>query len=113
MALGIPVSILGAILVLSLGGTSLNMISMFALIMALGLIVDDAIVVGENVYAEVERGSAPALAAVEGTRSVLLPVLGAVLTTWVAFLLSSSHHIAAESEKMKFVRRSASLLCLT
>ena len=86
VALGIPVSLLGTILVLNVAGMSLNMISMFALIMALGLIVDDAIVVGENVFAFTEKGLPPSEAAVAGTRGVLLPVVGAVTTTWVAFL---------------------------
>jgi len=86
VALGIPLSILGAILVLYLGGQTLNMMSMFALIMALGLIVDDAIVVGENVYSHVERGELPKEAAVKGTGEVLLPVVGAVATTWLAFM---------------------------
>ncbi len=86
VAMGIPVSILGTLLVLFLLDMTLNMMSMFALIMALGLIVDDAIVVGENVYSRVEKGELPLEAAVEGTREVLLPVIGAVSTTWLAFL---------------------------
>jgi hydrophobic/amphiphilic exporter-1 (mainly G- bacteria), HAE1 family len=86
VALGIPVSLLGTILVMNLTGLSLNMLSMFALIMALGLIVDDAIVVGENVYSRFQRGEAPELSAIDGTHEVLLPVLGAVLTTWMAFI---------------------------
>ncbi|HDZ21044.1 hypothetical protein LCGC14_0017850 [marine sediment metagenome] len=86
VALGIPVSFAGALLVLDLGGQSLNMMSMFALIMALGLIVDDAIVVGENVYARIQRGDEPKEAAILGTKSVMLPVFGAVVTTWLAFV---------------------------
>ncbi len=85
VAMGIPVSVLGTILVLLGVDMTLNMMSMFALIMALGLIVDDAIVVGENIYAEVEEGKRPRIAAVEGTHSVLMPVIGAVITTWLAF----------------------------
>ncbi|MGB2821777.1 MAG: efflux RND transporter permease subunit, partial [Phycisphaerae bacterium] len=86
VAMGIPVSILGTILVLQLSGMTLNMMSMFALIMALGLIVDDAIVVGENVYSRVEGGERPRLASVIGTKEVLAPVVGAVVTTWLAFM---------------------------
>ncbi len=86
VAMGIPVSLLGAILVMNLSGMTLNMMSMFALIMALGLIVDDAIVVGENVYTSMERGQLPRLAAIDGTHSVLMPVVAAVITTWVAFV---------------------------
>ena len=85
VAMGIPVSLLATVLVLNLTGMTLNMMSMFALIMALGLIVDDAIVVGENIYAHVEDGLDPKSAAVKGTKDVLLPVIGAVLTTWLAF----------------------------
>ena len=86
VALGIPVSILGTLLVMNLAGQSLNMMNMFALIMTLGLIVDDAIVVGENVHRTIEFGEHPMAAAVIGTRSVLMPVVAAVTTTWVAFL---------------------------
>jgi multidrug efflux pump subunit AcrB len=84
--MGIPVSLLGTIFVLHMFGQTLNMMSMFALIMALGLIVDDAIVIGENVYSGVERGELPRLAAVNGTRRVLMPVIAAVMTTWLAFV---------------------------
>lgn len=86
IALGIPVSVLGTILVMYLTGMTLNMISMFALILALGLIVDDAIVVGENVYSSYQRGEGPRLAATDGSSQVIFPVVGAVMTTWLAFL---------------------------
>jgi multidrug efflux pump subunit AcrB len=86
VALGIPISILGTIMVMDLAGQSLNMMSMFALIMALGLIVDDAIVVGENVYTRYQKGEPPKLAAVRGTHQVIFPVTGAVITTWLAFI---------------------------
>ncbi|MBN1556310.1 MAG: efflux RND transporter permease subunit [Phycisphaerae bacterium] len=86
VALGIPVSILGTIAVMYLSGTTLNMMSMFALIMTLGLIVDDAIVVGENVYSSFQKGEGPHLAATDGSAQVMYPVLGAVTTTWLAFI---------------------------
>lgn len=86
VALGIPVSILGTIMVMHMAGLTLNMMSMFALIMALGLIVDDAIVVGENVYTRYQKGEPPKLAAVRGTHQVIFPVTGAVITTWLAFV---------------------------
>ena len=86
VAMGIPVALLGTILVMYLSGFTLNMLSMFALIMALGLIVDDAIVVGENVYTRRQGGELPELAATRGTRQVILPVIGAVVTTWLAFI---------------------------
>jgi len=86
VAMGIPVSVFGTVLVMNLMGLTLNMLSMFALIMALGLIVDDAIVIGENVYSRRQMGAGPVEAAVEGSRQVIMPVIGAVATTWLAFL---------------------------
>jgi hydrophobic/amphiphilic exporter-1 (mainly G- bacteria), HAE1 family len=86
VALGIPLSVLGTLMVMYFTGTTLNMMSMFAMIVALGLIVDDAIVVGENIYSYRERGELPKLAAVAGTQQVVWPVIGAVVTTWLAFL---------------------------
>jgi len=67
-------------------GLTLNMISLFALIMVLGIIVDDAIVVGESIYHARKNGAPPLRAAVEGVMEVGLPVLGSVTTTVVAFL---------------------------
>ena len=86
VAVGIPVSFAGTLLLFDLGGQTINMMSMFALIMALGLIVDDAIVVGENVYANIQKGIEPNEAAVRGTKAVIWPVIGAVATTWLAFM---------------------------
>ena len=84
--MGIPISFLGSFLVLPLIGVSINMISMFAYIVALGIVVDDAIIVGENVYSFHQRGYTFARAAVEGTREVALPVTFSILTNIVAFL---------------------------
>ncbi len=84
--MGLVISICGAIMLMSAAGATLNLISMFGLIVVLGLIVDDAIVVGENVYARIEQGEEPKLAAVKGTEEVTWPVVIAVLTTIGAFL---------------------------
>lgn len=84
--MGLVLSLTGALMMMNLLGATLNLISMFGLIVVLGLIVDDAIVVGENVYTRVERGEEPKLAAVAGTREVTWPVVVAVLTTIAAFL---------------------------
>ena len=84
--MGLVLSIAGGILLMSILGATLNLISMFGLIVVLGLIVDDAIVVGENVYARIERGEAPRIAAVRGAEEVTWPVLVAVATTIGAFL---------------------------
>jgi multidrug efflux pump subunit AcrB len=86
VSLGIAISFLGAFWAIPLFGVSLNMISMFAFIVSLGIVVDDAIVVGENIYSWRERGYSPQKAATRGALEVGLPVVLAVLTTCVAFL---------------------------
>jgi len=84
--MGIPVSIAGAMaIVWALGGT-INMISLFGLIMVLGIVVDDAIVVGEAIYFHRKEGKPPLRAAVDGINEVGMPVIAAVLTTIVAFV---------------------------
>jgi len=85
-ALGIPVSFAGALLLMQAFGISLNMISMFSLILVLGIIVDDAIVVSENTYRYMEQGVSPHEAVVKGTHQVLAPVVATVATTIAAFL---------------------------
>ena len=85
-AAGLPVSFFGAFLLMPGLSVTVNMISLFAFILTLGIVVDDAIVVGENVQRGLERGGrAPAEAAVRGVRQVLLPVTFGVLTTMAAF----------------------------
>jgi len=87
VAMGIPISFLGALVFLPfLGGFSINMISMFAFIVALGIVVDDAIVVGENVYSYRQKGYPPLRAAIMGAREVMLPVTFSILTNMVAFM---------------------------
>ena len=85
VALGILISFMGAFWVLPWFGVSLNMISLFAFILSLGIVVDDAIVVGENVFARRERGEDPQTAATHGVLEVGGPVIFAVLTTVTAF----------------------------
>jgi multidrug efflux pump subunit AcrB len=86
VAVGIPVSFMATLMIMYLAGGSINMISLFALIMALGIIVDDAIVVGEDALAHHERGE-PALQAAEGgAHRMLGPVTASSLTTIAAFL---------------------------
>jgi multidrug efflux pump subunit AcrB len=86
VAWGIPVSFMATLFILYLTGGSINMISLFALIMALGIIVDDAIVVGEDALAHYQMGEAPLLAAEGGARRMLAPVVASSLTTIAAFL---------------------------
>jgi multidrug efflux pump subunit AcrB len=84
--MGMPISIAGALGIMWCIGASLNMISLFSLIMVLGIIVDDAIVVGEAIYVARSRGVSGLRAAVEGVMEVGLPVIAAVTTTVVAFI---------------------------
>ncbi|MBN1911584.1 MAG: efflux RND transporter permease subunit [Pirellulales bacterium] len=85
VAAGVPISILGACAILFGTGQTLNMISMFAFLTALGILVDDAIVVGENVYAHHESGKDWHTAAVDGTYEVIPSVIASVMTTIIAF----------------------------
>ncbi|MDF7801915.1 efflux RND transporter permease subunit [Pontiellaceae bacterium B1224] len=84
--MGIPISFLGCMLLMPATGLSINMITMFAFIVALGIVVDDAIVVGENVYHYQQDGMDPVQAAVIGAREVGTPVGFSILTNIVAFI---------------------------
>jgi multidrug efflux pump subunit AcrB len=86
VALGIPVAFAGGLWLMPLLGISLNMISLFAFILVLGIVVDDAIVTGENVYTRIQRGEHPSVAAWKGTNEVSVVVVFSVLTTMIAFL---------------------------
>ncbi len=85
-AFGIMTAFLGSFFVMWLFGISLNLISIFGLIIVLGIVVDDAIVVGENIYRHVQAGMPPAQAAIVGAEEVMWPVTASVLTTIAAFL---------------------------
>ena len=85
VSLGVPLSILGALFVFPIAGISINSISLFAFIMVLGLLVDDAIVVGENIHRHQENAEDPLEAAITGAREVAIPVIFGVLTTIAAF----------------------------
>jgi len=85
VAVGIAVSFVGTFGVMAILGVSINLMSLFAFILAVGIVVDDAIVVGENIYAERERGTRGVVASIRGTRRITRPVIFAVLTTVVAF----------------------------
>ncbi|HEO72093.1 MAG TPA: efflux RND transporter permease subunit, partial [Candidatus Hydrogenedentes bacterium] len=86
VSIGMPVSIMGALMYMWAIGASLNMISLFGLVMMLGIIVDDATVIGEAIYVSRSRGSSALKAVVDGVTEVGLPVVAAVTTTIVAFL---------------------------
>lgn len=85
VAVGLAVSFAGAFLVMGFLGVTINMFSLMGLILALGIVVDDAIVVGESVHLEREKGAGALEAAIRGTRQVSTPVIFAVLTSIIAF----------------------------
>ncbi|MCB1112957.1 MAG: efflux RND transporter permease subunit [Chlamydiales bacterium] len=85
VTLGIPVSIIGSFLFIPIMGATINMVSLFAFIVTLGIIVDDAIVVGENIYQKREQGMSYIDAAVEGAQEISMPVFFAVITNIIAF----------------------------
>ncbi len=86
VAIGIPVAFLGAVALMPTFDVSINMISLFAFLLVLGIVVDDAIVVGENVVLHRANGASPMLAALRGSREVRVPVFASVSTTIAAFL---------------------------
>ena len=86
VCIGIPMCFMGAFLIMPLFNISLNLMSLFAFILVLGIVVDDAIVTGENVYAHLQRGDDPLKAAIQGTQEVSVPVTFGILTTIAAFL---------------------------
>jgi multidrug efflux pump subunit AcrB len=85
-ALGIPVSFLFALILIQYFGYTINMVSLFAFLIALGMIVDDAIIVTENVYRHMEEGMPHYKAATSGAREVFWPVIASTTTTIAAFL---------------------------
>ena len=86
IAVGIPTAILGSLAAMLASGQSINMVSLFAMIMMIGIVVDDAIVVGEHALVKRNSGLAPAEAAAEAARHMMVPVLSASLTTIAAFV---------------------------
>jgi multidrug efflux pump subunit AcrB len=86
VSLGVPVAFLGALFLVSSLGLSIDAISLFGFILVLGILVDDAIVVGENVYSNQQRGGSFLDGAIKGTQQVSVPVIFGVLTTVAAFM---------------------------
>ncbi len=86
-SLGIPVAFFGAFILMRAMGLTLNMVSMFAMIMVLGMVVDDAVIVVENFYRHLMMGKSRLEAALVGCSQVVYPVLAAVATTVVAYLV--------------------------
>ena len=85
VTIGIPISFLGALAVMPVFDVSINMMSLFSFILVLGIVVDDAIVVGENIFTTQEREKEGLNAAIRGAREVAVPVVFGVLTTMAAF----------------------------
>ncbi|MBI2602947.1 MAG: efflux RND transporter permease subunit [Deltaproteobacteria bacterium] len=84
-AMGMPVAVIGALLVMNAFGMTINLLTMFALVIVLGMLVDDSIIVAENIWQHYEDGKGPWEAAVAGTKEVFLPVTATILTTIAAF----------------------------
>ncbi|MEM7282927.1 MAG: efflux RND transporter permease subunit [Pseudomonadota bacterium] len=84
--IGIPISFIGSFILISLFDVSINLMSAFGFIIVLGIVVDDAIVTGENVYRHIKDGDDGLRAAIEGTQEVAVPVTFGVLTTIAAFV---------------------------
>lgn len=85
-AVGIPVSVIGSLVLMPLMGASINMISLFGFIITLGIVVDDAVVVGEDIFHKISQGMPRLQAATEGVQQMTMPVLFAVATNIIAFL---------------------------
>ncbi|WP_159821574.1 efflux RND transporter permease subunit [Colwellia sp. 20A7] len=86
VCVGIPISFMGAFIVMPFLGITLNMMSLFAFILVLGIVVDDAIVTGENIYTHLQKSESGTEAAIRGTQEVATPVTFGILTTVAAFL---------------------------
>ncbi|MBX3705693.1 MAG: efflux RND transporter permease subunit [Pseudomonadales bacterium] len=86
VAAGIPIALLGTIAVFPYAGMTMSTVTVMGFILVLGILVDDAIVVGERIYGHEQMGKPPVQAAIDGTREVSIPVIFGVLTTMAAFL---------------------------
>lgn len=98
VAWGIPASFLGMFIVANLLGVTINMISLFGMILIVGILVDDGVVIGENIFTHFEMGKSPRRAAIDGTLEVIPAVITSVVTTMVAF--SPLFFIEGEMEMM-------------
>ena len=86
VCLGIPISFMGAMILMPALGVSFNVLSLFAFILVLGIVVDDAIITGENIYSQLKKGKERISAAVHGAQEVAVPVTFGLLTTIMAFI---------------------------
>lgn len=86
VSIGIPFSFAGMFIVASLSGITINVISLFGMIVVIGILVDDAIVVAENIFSHFERGKPALQAAIDGAKEMVAPVFTSVSTTVLAFM---------------------------
>ena len=99
VAFGIPFSFIGMISIGLIYGMTINMISLFGMILVVGILVDDGIVIAENIYSHYKRGKNPMQAALDGTMEVLTPVFTSVLTT--VFVFSTLLFVGGEMQMMQ------------
>ncbi len=85
VAFGLPISFLGMSAIAGQFGVTINVLSLFAMIIVIGILVDDGIVIAENIYSHYELGKSPIQAAIDGTLEVIPPIISAILTTMLAF----------------------------
>ncbi len=85
VAFGLPISFLGMFAIAGQFNVTINVLSLFAMIIVIGILVDDGIVIAENIYSHYERGKSPVRAAIDGTLEVIPPIISAILTTMLAF----------------------------
>ncbi len=85
VAFGIPIAFFGMFIFAANLGVTINVLSLFGMIIVIGILVDDGIVIGENIYHHYEKGKTPIRAAIDGTLEVIPPIVSAILTTIIAF----------------------------
>jgi multidrug efflux pump subunit AcrB len=85
VAFGLPVAFLGMFVFAGFFNVTINVLSLFGMIIVIGILVDDGIVIAENIYQHYEKGKTPVQAAVDGTMEVLPPIISAIITTILAF----------------------------
>jgi multidrug efflux pump subunit AcrB len=85
VAFGLPISFLGMFMFAANLGVTINVLSLFGMIIVIGILVDDGIVIGENIYHHYEKGKSPIRAAIDGTMEVIPPIISAIPTTILAF----------------------------
>ncbi|MFD1316051.1 efflux RND transporter permease subunit [Namhaeicola litoreus] len=85
VAVGLPISFFGMFIFAPMLDITINVLSLFGMIIVIGILVDDGIVIGENIYQHYENGKSPIRAAIDGTMEVIPPIVSAILTTIIAF----------------------------